>query len=234
MLIIRPKKEFEVCVEAELTPELAMRSVEEVKKFKVYYGNRVVELGELFEVVKEGEEKKLVLEGDFSRVKWIGARMVDGEIVVKGSVGANCGAFMRGGKIIIEGNADDWLGIEMAGGEIIVKGNARNLVGCAYYGDAVGMTAGKILIEGNAGNYIGEKMNGGEIVIKGNAGDFIGTEMRGGVIEIHGSCGFVGGDMRGGEIRIRGSFDLLPTFKKTEKGWVGDVNVKGEGVIKTL
>ncbi|MDI9642047.1 MAG: formylmethanofuran dehydrogenase subunit C [Archaeoglobales archaeon] len=233
-VVIKPKKFFEVCVEAELTPELALRSVDEVKKFKVYYGNKVVELGELFEVAKQGDEKKLILDGDFSRVKWIGARMVDGEIVVKGSVGANCGAFMRGGKITIEGNADDWLGIEMAGGEIIVKGNAGNLVGCAYYGDAVGMTAGKIIIEGNAGNYVGEKMNGGEIVIKGNAGDFIGTEMRAGVIEIHGSCGFVGGDMRGGEIRIKGSFELLPTFKKTEKGWVGDVNVKGEGVIKTF
>ncbi|MDI9610226.1 MAG: formylmethanofuran dehydrogenase subunit C [Archaeoglobales archaeon] len=233
-VVIKPKKFFEVCVEAELTPELALRSVDELKKFKVYYGNKVVELGELFEVAKQGDEKKLILEGDFSRVKWIGARMVDGEIVVKGGVGANCGAFMRGGKITIEGNADDWLGIEMAGGEIIVKGNAGNLVGCAYYGDAVGMTAGKIVIEGNAGNYVGEKMNGGEIVIKGNAGDFIGTEMRAGVIEIHGSCGFVGGDMRGGEIRIKGSFDLLPTFKKTEKGWVGDVNVKGEGVIKTF
>ncbi|MCX8172398.1 MAG: formylmethanofuran dehydrogenase subunit C [Archaeoglobaceae archaeon] len=234
MLIIKPKKYFEVCVEAEITPELALKSVEEVKKFKVYYGNRVFELGEIFEVIKEGEDKKIVLDGDFGRVKWVGVRMVDGEIIVKGNIGANCGAFMRGGRIVIEGDADDWLGTEMSGGEIIVKGNARNLVGCAYYGDAVGMSGGRIVIEGNAGNYIGDKMNGGEIVIKGNAGDFVGMEMRAGVIEIHGSCGFVGGDMRGGEIRIKGSFDLLPTFRKTEKGWVGDVNVKGEGIIKII
>uniref|UniRef100_A0A7J2TKG4 formylmethanofuran dehydrogenase n=1 Tax=Archaeoglobus fulgidus TaxID=2234 RepID=A0A7J2TKG4_ARCFL len=234
MIVLKPKIDFEVCVEAELTPELATKSIEEVKKFKVYYGNRIVELGELFEVRKEGEEKKLLLDGDFSRVKWIGARMTDGEIIVKGSVGANCGAFMRGGRIVIEGDADDWLGTEMAGGEIIVKGNAANLIGCAYYGDAVGMTGGRIVVEGNAGNYIGEKMNGGEIIIKGNAGDFVGTEMRAGVIEIHGSCGYVGGDMRGGEIRIKGSFDLLPSFRKTDKGWVGDVNVKGEGIIKPI
>ncbi|HHH79569.1 MAG TPA: hypothetical protein ENL13_01545, partial [Thermoplasmatales archaeon] len=46
---------------------------------------------------------------------------VDGEIVVKGSVGANCGAYMAGGKIVIEGDADDWLGAEMKDGEIVVK-----------------------------------------------------------------------------------------------------------------
>lgn len=68
-VVIKPKKEFEVCVEAEITPELATKSVEEIKRFKVYYGNRLVELGELFEVTKEGEEKKLILDGDFSRVK---------------------------------------------------------------------------------------------------------------------------------------------------------------------
>ncbi len=234
MIIIKPKTEFVVTVEAELTPELATKDLEEVKKFKVYYGKNEVELGELFEVVKEGDDKKLVLDGDFSRVKWIGCGMEDGEIVVKGSVGTHCGAYMKGGKIVIEGDADDWLGAEMKGGEIVVKGNAANLVGCAYYGDANGMSGGKIVIEGNAGNYIGEKMNGGEIEIKGNAGDFIGTEMKAGLIIINGSCGFVGGDMKGGEIKIGGSFELVPTFKKTEDGWVGDVNVKGEGKISQL
>jgi len=234
MLIIKPKTEFAVTVEAEITPDLATREVEEVKKFKVYYGNRQVELGELFDVRKEGDDKKIVLEGDFGRVKWIGCRMSDGEIIVKGNVGANCGAYMAGGRIVIEGDADDWLGAEMKNGEIIVKGNAANLIGCAYYGDATGMSGGRIIIEGNAGNYVGEKMAGGEIVIKGNAGDFIGTEMKGGVITIHGNCGFVGGDMKAGEIRIGGSFELLPTFVRKEDAWVGDVNVKGEGKIKRL
>ncbi len=234
MIIIKPKTEFTVTVEAELTPDLAEKDVEEVKKFRVYYGKEIVELGELFDVSKEGDDKKLLLDGDFSRVKWIGCRMSDGEILVKGGVGANCGAYMSGGRIVIEGDADDWLGAEMKNGEIVVKGNAGNLIGCAYYGNATGMSGGRIIIEGDAGNYIGEKMSGGEIEIKGNAGDFIGTEMKGGTITIHGSCGFVGGDMKAGEIRIGGEFELLPTFAKTEDGWTGDVNVKGEGVIKKL
>ncbi|OYT33755.1 formylmethanofuran dehydrogenase subunit C [Archaeoglobales archaeon ex4484_92] len=234
MLILKPKIDFTVTVEAEITPELAMKEIQEIENLKIYYGNNVVKLNDLFEIKKEGDDKKLILDGDFSRVKWIGYGMTDGEIIIKGNVGTHCGSNMKGGRIVIEGDADDWLGAEMKGGEIIVKGNAANLVGCAYYGNLVGMTNGKIFIEGNAGSYIGEKMNGGEIEIKGNAGDFIGTEMKGGSITIHGSCGFVGGDMKGGEIKIKGEFELVPTFKLTEDGWVGDVNVKGEGKIKKI
>ena len=96
------------------------------------------------------------------------------------------------------------------------------------------MKGGRIVVEGNAGSYIGEKMAGGEIEIKGNAGDFVGTEMSNGVITIHGGCGFVGGDMKGGEIRIGGDFEIVPAFVKTEDGFVGDVNVNGKGVVKTL
>ncbi len=234
MLKIKPKTDFVVNVEAELTPELATMDIEEVKKFQVFYGKLKVALEELFEVEKEGDDKVLLLEGDFSRVKWIGKEMEDGEIIIKGNVGVHCGAYMKGGRIVIEGDADDWLGAEMSGGEIIVKGNAKNCVGCAYWGNLVGMSGGKIVIEGNAGSYIGEKMSGGEIEIKGNAGDFIGTEMSAGVITIHGDCGFVGGEMKGGEIRIGGNFELVPSFKKVEDGFVGDVNVGGQGKIKTL
>ncbi|WP_456369486.1 formylmethanofuran dehydrogenase subunit C [Geoglobus sp.] len=231
MLILKPKFEFEVSVEAELTPDLAEKSLEEVRSFKVWYGKLEKSLEELFEIEKQGDDRKLVLEGDFSKVKWIGTGMSDGEIVVKGSVGANCGAYMKGGRITIEGSADDWLGAEMKDGEIVVKGDAKNLIGCAYYGDVTGMQGGRITIEGNAGNYIGEKMAGGVIEIRGSAGDFIGTEMKGGEIVIHGNCGYVGGDMKGGTIKIGGNFDLLPTFRKTEEGWVGDVLVGGEGKI---
>jgi len=231
MLILKPKFGFDVSVEAEITPELATKSEDEIRSFRVWYGKLEKKLEELFEIEKEGDEKKIVLDGNFSKVKWIGMGMTDGEIIVRGDIGANCGAFMKGGKIIIEGNADDWLGAEMKGGEIVVRGNARNLIGCAYYGNATGMQDGRIVIEGNAGNYIGEKMSGGVIEIRGSAGDFIGTEMKGGEIVIHGDCGYVGGDMKSGIIKIGGNFDILPTFRKTDEGWMGDVLVKGEGKI---
>jgi len=231
MLRLKPKIDFEVSVEAEITPMLAKQSLDEVSAFEVWYGKEKVKLADLFEISKEGDEAKLVLEGDFSRVKWIGARMDDGEILVKGDVGDHLGAYMAGGKIIVEGNALDWVGAEMKGGEIVVEGNARNYVGCAYWGDATGMSGGKITVKGNASNYIGEKMAGGEIEVFGDVGDFVGTEMKDGVITIHGSCGFVGGDMKGGSIRIKGSFELVPGFKEVEDGFEGDVNAGGKGKV---
>ncbi len=234
MLILKPKFYFEVHVEAEITPELAEMDTGEIEEFEVYYGKFARKLGELFEVKKEGDGKVVILDGDFSRVKWIGKGMKEGEIIVKGNVGLHCGAYMEGGRIVVEGNADDWLGAEMKGGEIIVKGNAGNRVGCNYWGESEGMKGGRIVVEGDARNYVGERMIDGFIEIKGNAGDFVGTEMKGGTIVVHGNCGYVGWDMKGGEIRIGGNFCLLPPFIKSEDHWLGDINVKGKGIIKRL
>jgi formylmethanofuran dehydrogenase subunit C len=231
MLILKPKIEFEVSVDAEITPSIALASEEEIANFEVFYGKEKRKLSELFEVKKEGDSAKIVLEGDFSKVKWVGARMDEGEIVIRGNIGDHCGAYMTGGKIIVEGDALDWVGAEMKGGEIVIEGNARNYIGCAYWGDATGMSGGKITIKGNARNYIGEKMGGGEIEIHGDAEDFIGTEMKDGLIVIHGNCGFVGGDMKGGTIKIKGNFELVPGFKKTDDGFEGDVNVGGKGKV---
>lgn len=238
MIVIRPKVDLEVNVDMEITPEIAESDIETVNNFIVYYGKNEVPLSELFEVEMatgaDGGDKKIILEGDFSRVKWVGKGMFDGEIHVKGDIGADCGAYMKGGKIIIEGNADDWLGAEMDGGEILVKGNVENCLACPYWGNTEGMKGGKITIKGNAGSYIGEKMMGGEIAIHGSAGDFIGTEMKNGLITIKGSCGITGGDMKGGEIRIGGNFDIVPSFRKVEKGYTGDTNVKGKGIVIPL
>ncbi len=233
MLILRPKLSFEVHVEAEITPDLAEMDLKDVLNFEVYYGKLVKRLGDLFDVETVGEGKRLILEGDFSRVKWIGKGMKDGEIVVRGDVGQHCGAYMEGGKIIVEGNADDWLGTEMRGGEIVVKGNAGNRIGCNFWGEMEGVKGGKIIVEGDVGSYVGEKMVDGYIEV-GNAGDFVGTEMKGGVIVVRGNCGYVGWDMKGGEIRVGGRFDLPPSFVEENGVWRGDVNVGGKGVIRKL
>jgi formylmethanofuran dehydrogenase subunit C len=234
MLILKPKFDFEISVEAEITPALALATDEEISNYQVYYGKDKAKLSDLFEISREGDDAKLLLDGDFSKVKWIGARMDEGEIVVKGDIGDHCGAYMTGGKIVVEGNALDWIGAEMKGGEIEVNGNVRNYVGCAYWGNMTGMTGGKITVKGNAGNYIGEKMGGGEIEIMGDTGDFVGTEMKDGTIVIHGNCGFVGGDMKGGTIKIKGNFELVPGFRKVEDGFEGDVNAGGKGKVLQL
>ncbi len=231
-LTIRPKEDFEVCVEMEITPEV--KTLEDARNFKVYLGKEEKKLEELFEVdFSDDGEERIILKGDFSRVKWIGREMRGGEIIVEGNAGMHLGAYMKGGKIVVRGNCDDWVGGMMEGGEIVIEGNAGNRVGCNYWGESEGMKGGKIIIRGNAGNYIGEKMVDGEIVIEGDAGDFVGSEMKGGKIIISGNAGYTGWDMKGGEIEA-GSCELSPSFVKESEGvWKGDVNVKGEGTVKT-
>jgi len=233
-LIIKPKSEFEVCVEAEITPEIA-RNLEDAKNFKVYLGKEERRLEELFDLeFVDDREEKVILKGDFSRVKWIGREMKGGEIIVEGNVGMHLGAFMEGGRIVVKGNCDDWVGGMMKGGEIVVEGDTGNRVGCNYWGESEGMKGGRIVIKGNAGNYIGEKMVDGEIVVEGNAGDFVGSEMKGGKIVVRGKAGYTGWDMKGGVIEV-GECELSPSFVKDAEGvWRGDVNVKGEGVVRIL
>ncbi len=225
-VVIKPKKSFEVCVEAEITPQNP--------KPKVYLGKEELELEELFdvEVFDDGEEK-VILKGDFSKVKWIGRGMKGGEIVIEGNAGMHLGAFMEGGRIVVKGDCDDWVGGMMKGGEIVIEGNAGNRIGCNYWGESEGMKGGRIVVKGSAGNYVGEKMVDGEIVIEGNAGDFVGTEMKGGRITVKGKAGYTGWDMKGGEIAV-GECEILPSFVKEGDVWKGDVNVKGEGVIRIL
>ncbi len=225
-IVIKPKREFEVCVEAEIVPGKT--------DFKVYLGKEVVPIEELFYVenIDDGEDR-ILLQGDFSRVKWIGKSMKGGEIIVEGNAGMHLGSFMEGGRIIVKGNADDWIGGMMKGGEIIVEGNAGNRIGCNYWGESKGMEGGKIIVKGNAGNYVGEKMCGGEIIIEGDAGDFIGTEMKDGRIVIKGKAGYTGWDMKGGEILV-GDCELSPSFVKEGEVFKGDVNVKGNGSVKIL
>ncbi len=229
-LVIKPKAEFDICVEAEITPEIA----ENAENFTVYVGKEKKKLGELFELefVDDGENR-VVLKGDFSKVKWIGRGMKNGEIVVEGNAGMHLGAYMEGGRIVVKGDCDDWIGGMMKDGEIIVEGNAGNRVGCNYWGEEVGMSGGKIIIKGNAGNYIGEKMSDGEIIVEGNAGDFVGSEMKGGKIIVRGKAGYTGWDMKGGVIEV-GECELSPSFVNEGGEWKGDVNVRGEGVVRIL
>jgi len=67
---------------------------------------------------------EIVLEGDLSRAKQIGAGMTQGKITIHGDAGMHLGATMRGGEIAVHGNAGDWAGAEMQGGLIRIMGNA--------------------------------------------------------------------------------------------------------------
>lgn len=204
----------EVPLEAEVIgpDRLGGLSAAQVAALPIHYGNQQVNLGEMFEVSGQGDGT-IEIQGDLSRVKYIGAGMTRGRITVEGNVGLHLGAGMSGGEIVVQGNAGDWVGPEMAGGRIIIQGNAGHLVGSAYRGATVGMRGGEILIHGKAGNEVGHGMRNGLIAIGGDCGDFAGVDMLAGTIIVLGQLGWrSGAGMRRGSIVSMRTAPMLPTF----------------------
>lgn len=216
MLTITPKISHSVPIEAEcIRPDtLAGMALDAIQGLEVWYGKEKIGLGELFSLKGSAEDGLILLEGDFSRVKYAGAGMTAGILQVDGSLGMHAGSGMRGGLIRINGSADDWLGGEMTGGSIVVAGNAGNHVGAAYPGAQRGMKGGEIWITGNAGAELGSTLRRGLIVVGGDTGPFPGINLLAGTVVALGKPG-----LRPGAAMRRGSLifpnhrpELLPTF----------------------
>ena len=204
----------EVPLEAEvICPDrLAGLSEAEITALPVAYGNRTASLGDFFSL--SGKlDSTIEVEGDLGRVKYIGAGMASGRIVVEGNAGAHVGAAMSGGEIEVRGSAGDWVGPEMSGGRIVVKGNAGHMVGGAIRGARHGILGGEIIVHGNAGNEIGNAMRRGLIAVGGRCGDFAGVGLLAGTIIVLGELGTrAGAGMKRGSIVSMCDADLLPTF----------------------
>ncbi len=250
-----PKIKPATSVEAEaITPDMfAGKSLEEILSLPVWEGNTKRKLGDFFEV--EGDvaataaEVQIVIDGDASRIKHIGAKMTAGEIVVKGSTDMHAGDEMRGGRIVIEGNADSFTALSMQGGELIIKGYAKDYLGSAPRGEWRGMRGGKITVEGDAGREAGSWMRGGTIHVKGNIASFAGVHMKDGTIIINGNAGMrIGAEMTGGTIIVlgkletillgfsyQGTVDDVKTNEEVLKGpflkFVGDLVENGKGTL---
>jgi formylmethanofuran dehydrogenase subunit C len=217
MLLLKYKSATAIPVEAEcVTPDnLAGKTAAEVAALPVQHGNAAAPLGEFFTVEGSADDGEVVIEGDCSRVKWVGAGMTRGRVTVRGDVGMHLGAEMRGGEVVVHGKAGDWVGAEMRGGRIHVRGDAGHLVGGAYRGSAVGMRGGVILVDGKAGNEVGGSMRRGLVVIGGDTGDFPGVSMVAGSVFIFGQPGMrAGAGMKRGTVAVfGGKAALLPTFR---------------------
>jgi formylmethanofuran dehydrogenase subunit C len=219
-LRLRYLAETTVPVEVEgLTPDwAASRSLDQIRRFEIFHGNRKTPLAEMFEVTGDPTDLRFDIEGNIAGVHWLGAHMTAGEVVIHGPAGRHVGSQMSGGSITVEGDAQGWVGSEMRGGTIHVRGNAGHLVGAAYRGSAKGMTGGVILVDGNAGNEIGHTMRRGLIAVGGDAGDMIGFNMIAGTVLVFGEPGIrAGAGMRRGTIGLLGRKvpPLLPTFRHT-------------------
>lgn len=217
MINLYPLKEFRFPVTAEcISPDVFHgKNREEIKALTVHEGNKQKRLGELFKVEETtADDAAVIIHGDVSKARRIGAHMTRGEIVINGNVGMHLGEEMKGGKITVHGNVDGWAGSMMKGGKVEIRGNAGNYLGAPYRGSTEGISRGRIVVYGNAGNEIGAHMKKGIIKIYGSASQFVGFRMKDGTIYVQGNCGGrVGACMVGGRIVVGGSLEsVLPTF----------------------
>ena len=197
-----------------LPEKLASLTVDEIARRRVLHGNRSEDLGTFFAVTGNAMSGEMLIRGDCSRVKRIGAGMTAGRIVVEGDVGFHAGAEMQGGELCIQGNASDWLGAEMSGGVIHVAGNTGNQTGAAYRGSRHGVRGGTILIRGNAGDEAGLLMRRGLIAVGGNCGSFAGASMIAGTLVAMGEVGrAAGAGMKRGTIVVGSEPELGPGFR---------------------
>jgi formylmethanofuran dehydrogenase subunit C len=205
-------------LEAEsLTPDAcAGKTLAEIERLPVFHGNRAERLGDFFTVAGATDDT-IRIEGDCSRVKYIGKGMSRGRVEVVGNAGMHLGAEMRGGEILVRGDVGDWAGAEMRGGLLRVEGGAGHLLGAGYRGSPKGMRGGTILIAGGAGNEVGCAMRRGLIVVGGSVSDFAGVMMLAGSLFVLGRLGSrAGAGMKRGTIVTYGSAGdpaLLPTFR---------------------
>lgn len=239
MIRLTPVKEFKVPVFAPcISPTVFQgKTLEEIGKLEVWEGNRKRFLRDLFRV-EEAEAKSdsegltIIIEGDVSKVRMMGAGMANGEIIVKGDVGMHLGEEMEGGKITVYGNVGGWAGSMMKGGLIEIHGNADDFLAAPYRGQGKGMNGGAIIVHGDVGREAGAYMRKGLIKIYGNADQFVGYAMQGGTIYVQKNSGAnTAACMVNGTVIIGGHIDsVLPSF--TIDGIKNKVKVDENEVIK--
>ena len=199
-LTLTLREQPDVPLEAEvLTPD---QLVGDIAALPVWHGKERTRVGEFFEVSGSGDDVRV--EGDLSRVRYVGAGMTAGRLTVAGSVGAHAGAGMSGGELRIEGDAGDHVGAGMRGGTLTIRGSAGR---CGER-----MRGGEIVVHGDAGPRAGAGMRRGLIAVGGRAGEAAGLRMIAGTIIALGGVGpKAGAGMRRGSI-VTTSAEPLSTF----------------------
>jgi formylmethanofuran dehydrogenase subunit C len=196
-----------------LTPDrLAGRSRGEIEALTVWHGNRRARLADFFAVSGDAGEE-LRVEGDLRRVKFLGAGMTAGRLIVAGDAGMHTGAGMRGGELVVEGDVGNFAGTGMRGGRLVVEGSAGHNLGGAAPGARAGMRGGEILVHGDAGDQAGAGLRRGLIAVAGRVAGAAGLRMLAGTIVALGGLGAApGAAMRRGTIVAMSEVTLLPTF----------------------
>jgi formylmethanofuran dehydrogenase subunit C len=195
--------------------QLANLTTNAIAHLPVQHGNMAAALGDFFTVIGDAADAHIAIEGDCTRIKWLGHKMAGGRLTIRGNAGTHLGSAMTGGTIDVHGNVDDWAGAEMRGGTIRIHGSAGDHAGAAYPGSRRGMRGGELLIDGDAGDQVAAVMRRGLLVIGGRVGAFAGAAMVAGSLFVFGPVGAnPGAGMKRGTIAALGPRPtLLPTFR---------------------
>ena len=234
---------FRVDASALLPASVAALSVAQVARIVLPGGNDSCAVGEVFdvsrsgdaaasdkaastdvatqEVSQDGAEAALVIEDDVPWLDRIGARMTQGHLIVRGSVGDQSGLQMAGGVLRIDGDAGHFTACEMRGGRLTVAGDCGDFAAGALAGDVEGMTGGTVTIHGNAGARLADRMRRGLVLVGGNAGDFAASRLVAGTIGIAGRLGahYAYGMRRGTLLLAQRPTNLPPTFTDGGRGF---------------
>lgn len=216
-IILTPLKQFTLPIIAEcITPQdFQGKKLEEIAVLPVYEGNQEKTLCDLFKIEQnEAPLPTIVINGDASKVRRIGKKMKEGEIIINGGAGMHLGMEMKGGKITVKGDALGWTGAEMKGGTIEIFGNGGDYLASPFRAADAGMKGGLIIVHGDVGHDVAAGIRGGTLKVKGSAGNFLGFHMSEGTVYIEKNIGSrVGAYMTGGKIIVGGKADcMLPAF----------------------
>ena len=231
------KKVPELYLECEnVNPDVfAGKTAAEIGALMGYQGKMNSPLSEFFTI--EGNagstaaDTKIVVNGDCSKMKYLGAKMTAGEMIVNSTTDMYTGSWMSGGKLTVKGDVNSFCGLAMKGGEFTIEGNAGNYLGAAYRGDWRGMSGGVLRVKGNAGSDVASFMTGGEMIIEGDVDIHLGTHMEGGKIVLKGNANRrVGGQLVKGEIYVFGNINvMMPGYKP-----VAEVDLEVDGTKGTF
>lgn len=234
------------------------KKLEEIRNMVALEGGMRITLDTLFDVEgpvlapQDAKSIEILIEGSIDKLCYIGYKMSNGKIVIRGNIGHFIGYKMKGGSITVYGNTRNYLGAKMTNGLIEVFGNTGHRVGSKLQGEKLGkgMRGGTIYVHGNTGADVGWGAGGGTVIIDGCAGNFVGAEMTGGLIIVKGDAGiYPGVRIIGGRIVIGGMVKaILPSFyidsfipilkvkgivfQKPFVSFIGDAIVSGRGILQ--
>ena len=127
------KKQPELYLECEnVNPDVfAGKKADQIAKLGAFQGKEISTLGEYFTIAGDAgataAETNIIVNGDCTKMKYLGAKMTAGEMVVNSACDMYTGSWMKGGKLVVNGDVHSFCGLAMAGGEFHHQRQCREL-----------------------------------------------------------------------------------------------------------